>query len=213
MNRIRTLWRSRTALLSVVLCGLATAPRSQAAVVAYDIDALVNRSEFIVCGRVVAIESYWGSIGELGPVILTDVTLEVSEAWKGNPEGGRITLQLLGGRIGDRWQYCAESPRFASGEEVLVFARKYAGRLWATGWAQGKYRIVADRDRGTREVVGRKSGPIEGRTALESLRGRVVEILERARAEAENAAEKSAAGASGTADPRGTERADGEVKR
>jgi hypothetical protein len=119
-------------------------------------------------------------------VILSDVTIAVEETWKGaaekreNGENGEITIQLLGGRIGERWQYCADSPRYRAGEEVLVFARQWHERLWTTGWLQGKYRLA--RSAGGDCVIGKKKCPIDRTVSMEALRDRVRAIVRRAQA-------------------------------
>src|SRR5690606_41433473 len=58
-------------------------PAASAALVRYDLDSLVKKSDLIVRGRVVAQESYRGTFPGFGEVILTEVTIEVAGVWKG----------------------------------------------------------------------------------------------------------------------------------
>lgn len=153
---------SRKAIVLAILIAAASRDAT-AALVRYDVPSLARRSSLIICGKVTEIRSYWGMYGKLGPLILSDVTLRVDEVWKGEPAGTEVTVQLLGGRIGDRWQWCPDSPTFEKDEEVLVFLKKRRGKLWTTGWIQGKYRLARDASgsRRVRSVRGLPLGPDE----------------------------------------------------
>jgi len=170
------------ALALLLLIAGSGPPPSEAAVVQYDLEKLTQRSELIVRGEVIGIRSHWGTIGELGPLILTEVTVRVSEKWKGSLPGGEIAdeikVQLLGGRIGERWQFCADSPRFTKGEQVLLFARKWRGALWTTGWTQGKYQLAESREK-VLQVLGKKRCPIETTLPLATLRTKVRDIIQK----------------------------------
>ncbi|MCZ6793375.1 MAG: hypothetical protein O7J95_07160 [Planctomycetota bacterium] len=186
-------------LLPLALLVFAGGPGARAALVPYDLEQLSVRSTHIVCGKVTKVESYWGMMGQLGPVILTDVTLRVEERWKGDPRATEITVQFLGGKIGDRWQWCAESPRFEIGEEVLLFARPWNGRLWTSGWIQGKFRIERRSVPGSRpedpprteaSVRGRKGLPVAKRERLADVRSRVRGYIELAQKKTRRAARR-----------------------
>jgi hypothetical protein len=186
------------------------------ALVRLDLETLTAGSRYVVCGEVVELKSYWGELLDAGTVMLTDVRIRVREVWKdtpgkradvvrGKPADGsasdragdsaddgaegpleEITIQLLGGAIGERWQHCPESPRFEKGEEVLVFAREFNGKLWATGWLQGKYRLGRARAGGQTVTVvhGHPELPVRENTPAVELRAQVAQIVERDREKA-----------------------------
>lgn len=167
--------------LAAVLCATFAlgAPSLDAAVLPYDLDSLVSRSELIVRGRVTGLESFWGSFPGFGPVILTEVTIEIRELWKGSVDADskgvrRVRVRLLGGKIGDEWQSCPESPRFESGEEVVVFLRRFRDEVWTTGWFQGKYRVVEAAGRPL-SIRGARGAPLPAGTTLDALHGAVDE--------------------------------------
>jgi len=159
--------------LFLFLLSWLASPAASAALVRYDLDSLVKKSDLIVRGRVVAQESYRGTFPGFGEVILTEVTIEVAGVWKGilEPETDgkrRVRVQLLGGQIGDEWQLVPESPRYALHEEVLVFARRWREELWTTGWLQGKYRVV-EADDGSATIEGARGAPLPNGTRLDRL--------------------------------------------
>jgi len=80
-----------------------------------------------------------GPTGE--PPTASDATAATDRAAGAREPLREITLQFLGGAIGERWQHCPESPRYEKGERVLAFVRDLDGRLWTTGWLQGKYAV------------------------------------------------------------------------
>ena len=182
-----------------VLC-VTACPEGRAAVVELDLEKLTLRSSHIFCGEVVAIQSRWDDFLGLGRAMITDVRIKVSETWRDSPgkrpgliRGSRtgaktpggiteITIQYLGGRIGERWQKCSESPHFLRGEKVLVFARELNGALWSTGWFQGKYRLEssppATANTGKVLVMGAKHLPVRKTMELRTLRLQVRKILQ-----------------------------------
>lgn len=187
-----------------VLC-MSACPEGQAAVVELDLEKLALRSSHIFCGEVISIQSRWGNFLGLGRAMMTDVRIKVSETWRdspgkhpgiirgnqadaNNPNGiTEITIQYLGGRIGERWQKCAESPRFLRGEKVLIFATEFNGSLWATGWFQGKYRLDSSPSTTAGNtakvlVIGAKHLPVKKSVELRALQRQVREILLKKRA-------------------------------
>ena len=189
-------------LLLPLFALLVTTPRvAETALVSLSLEQLTARSGFVVRGEVLDVKSRWGALGGHGRVLLTDVRIRVSEVWKDTPghrpeilrrrsEGGttaahakieEITVQYLGGVIGQRWQLCPESPRYEKGEQVLVFARVLQGRLWTTGWMQGKYRVGHQRSAGrtVAVVAGDPRLPVHTTQPLSDLRARVRAIVAR----------------------------------
>lgn len=171
-------------LLAVTVILTALSRVSEGALVPLDLEKLTARSRFVVCGEVVGLRSFWGQLGKAGEVLFTDVRIRVSEVWKRPLERSQpgeikeITVRLLGGQIGERWQRCVESPRFEQGEKVLVFARLWQGSLWVTGWRQGKYRLTG---KGTAlQVEGKPHRPLSRPEPITRVRERVRALMERA---------------------------------
>jgi len=158
-----------------------------AALVKYDLETLSDKSLYVVCARVTGLESFEGRFGNQGPVILTDVSLDVQETWK-SPDAGKIankiTVRLLGGQIGDEWQRCPESPRYTLGEEVLVFVRRFRGKLWTTGWLQGKYRLTRNFS-DVRVVEGKNGLPLRSKRPLPDVEREVREFVRQSRKRSE----------------------------
>jgi hypothetical protein len=155
--------------------------------------ALAERSKYIVTGEVLELKSYRGQFLDLGEVIFTDVKIRVNRVLKGRPEGTEITVQVPGGEIGRSFQICPDAPRYEKGEKVLLFLREYNGRLWNTGWLQGKYRLI---DSAT-IVRGVEGLPVSADIPLSSLEAHLRGVIQ-ASSSAESPA-SSAAGAPSSA--------------
>jgi hypothetical protein len=116
--------------------------------VPYNFSILVEKSKHIVTGEVVNIHAYWAPFHDLGQVIHSDVTLRITRVLKSAGaevrEETELTIQILGGQVGAARQICLESAEYELGEKVLVFVREYNGKLWTTGWLQGKFRLTED---------------------------------------------------------------------
>ena len=82
--------------------------------------------------------------------IWTLTTFEVMETWKGDLPA-RITVRLIGGRAGHLISRVPGVPRFAQGEEVILFLEPKGEEFSVTSWAQGTFRI--SHDPSGREVV------------------------------------------------------------
>ena len=76
----------------------------------------------------------------------------------------RHEMQSLGGE--------AES-RLQTGEKVLVFAAPFNGRMWVTGWEQGKYTLKQSR------VLGRPGHPIGKDILTFPLKRRIERLLKK----------------------------------
>ena len=75
---------------------------------------------------------------------VTRVTFEPVEWWKGKTEERTVTLEFLGGPVGDGTiLIVAGMPRFLVGERYVLFW--VDGNRWVNpivGWNQGQYRVV-----------------------------------------------------------------------
>ena len=97
---------------------------------------LIDQSEYIVAGQVVAESSYWNPEMML---IYTDYTVEISEAVKNNPGTRVIIVRIIGGKIEDIQLAVTDQPRLKVGEDVLMHLRKGdQGKMRVLSGFQGK---------------------------------------------------------------------------
>lgn len=141
----------RRIVSAVVLAALVLGARGAGAsqVVHLDTRGLTHESSDIVIGTVGEQHAHWNAAHTM---IVTDVTIRVSEALKGGA-ATTLTLTQVGGEV-DGMRYSVDgAPRFKTGEEVLVFAwRDAAGRPQVDGLGQGKFDIRRDPATGARTV-------------------------------------------------------------
>lgn len=157
-----------------------TEPSATASLRELNLKQLCGKSDRVACGEVLEMRSYRGPFLNLGEIIFTDVTIRITEVIcgkfaNGELSEGKLTIQVAGGKIGDEFTICANSPRYERGEKVLVFLRPYNGRLWNTGWSHGKFRLrESTRNRVTVTTVeGRSGSPIVQTELLRVLRQRI----------------------------------------
>ena len=76
--------------------------------------------------------------------IWTLASFEVQEMWRGSASA-RITVRLLGGRVGNLTSSVSGVPRFRPGEEVVLFLEPTPrGDFAVVSWEQGTFRIHRD---------------------------------------------------------------------
>ena len=118
-------------------------------VVHLDTRGLTHESSDIVIGKVGEQRAHWNAAHTM---IVTDVTILVDQALKGGV-AGTLTLTQVGGEV-EGMRYDVEgSPRFTTGEDVLIFVwRDAQGRPQVDGLGQGKFEIRRDPATGERSV-------------------------------------------------------------
>ena len=89
--------------------------------------------------------------------IWTFTSFEVQEVWRGYVPA-RITVRLLGGRVGNLTSSVSGIPHFRPGEEVVLFLEpilKPGGRgdFSVVSWEQGSFRIHRDASSGQESVT------------------------------------------------------------
>jgi hypothetical protein len=104
-----------------------------------DLDELAAAASVIARVRCVAAESRW----EAGH-IWTFTTFEVVEPLKGAVQG-RLTVRLVGGKVGHLISTVDGAPRFRPGEDAVLFLEPaQRGEMTVVSWAQGTFRIARD---------------------------------------------------------------------
>jgi hypothetical protein len=107
------------------------------------IEQMARSAQFVVRAHCVANSVAWDA-GE----IWTFTTFAVDEKWKGpdavNPNS-YVSVRLLGGTVGNLTSTVSGVPRFASGEEVVLFLERTArGDFSIVSWMQGTFRVRRD---------------------------------------------------------------------
>lgn len=139
---------SRLLSTAVAVCLVFVSTLAQRGFFNVTAEDFLHQTRFIFVGTLIEKESYRS---EDGRFILTRHRFEVLDAIKGDP-GDRITITEYGGTVGDITMEVSHSPRYAAGQEYMVFSyvdpgnhdRTFAGPL-------GQLRVIADRS-GSRAV-------------------------------------------------------------
>jgi hypothetical protein len=135
-------------LIAVVSLTIAS-PARAIVYVSTDFPTLVAEARAIAVGRVVATEARWTDGRR---AIETLVTIEVEQYLKGDL-GQSVTLRTPGGQVGPYLSVMPGAPRFAEGDDVVLFLVGDAPALpHVLGLGQGVFRIVVD-PAGRRVVV------------------------------------------------------------
>lgn len=119
---------------------------------------LVGESDAIYRGRVTAVQArrVERADGE-GSVIKTFVTFAVERVLKG-PEQREVTLEFLGGTVGDETMTVSGMPKFSVGAREIVFVQKNGIQFCPlVALAHGRYRVLRD-EATAREHIARDNG-------------------------------------------------------
>ena len=112
---------------------------------------MVDRSDLVFVGKVVGSKAAWRTVGT-NRVIFTQVEFETGEVLKGRA-GKSVTLQFLGGTVGDVTLEVADVPRFGAGDRVLLFVEGNGIQFCPlVGVFHGKFGLRKDEKTG-RDIV------------------------------------------------------------
>ncbi len=93
------------------------------------------------------------SVGWDAREIWTFTSFDVQEVWQGSAQA-RISVRLLGGRVGNLTSSVSGVPRFRPGEEVVLFLeRTPRGDFSIVSWEQGTFRIRREAATGSESVT------------------------------------------------------------
>ncbi|MBI1356668.1 MAG: hypothetical protein GC160_20200 [Acidobacteria bacterium] len=127
------------ALLATSFC-FSPPPLAATLVPEVGFETLVADSEAIVHGTVVR---SWTAWDEGHAAIWTHYEVRVASWLKGSP-ASTIRISEPGGSVGGVHTQIVGAPRYAVGEEIVVFAhRTPIGYLRTSGWSQGKFVVSA----------------------------------------------------------------------
>jgi len=134
-------WRFISAGLTLLLASI---PMRGTTVVPPKFSELVNESDYIVRAVVKSVKSEWREKNQRRH-IYTWVELEVLEVINGTPPQP-LVLQMLGGRVGDDEMVIEGMPRFAVGQEDILFVRGNGRQFFPlTAAMHGRYPIVREK--------------------------------------------------------------------
>jgi hypothetical protein len=140
---------------------------------------MARTAQAIVRAKCVANSAQWEA-GEIWTV--TD--FESEETWKGSPPS-RLSVWLLGGRVGSITSTVSGVPRFRVGEEAVLFleATKF-GDYSVESWMQGTFRVSRDARTGGAIVTQDTAGfpafdPLSKHFEASGLRGVPLEAFRR----------------------------------
>ena len=131
-----------------------------------DLPELVHRADLVVHARAIEKKVYWNAAGTQ---IHTDTLFDILDHAKGQGQK-RLTVTMLGGRIGPVEMSADGTPVFEIGEEVLLFTSpRPDGMKNLVGYSQGVMRVHEDPQTG--EKVAASEVPV-GTTYLQDVGGR-----------------------------------------
>jgi hypothetical protein len=109
---------------------------------------LSRAAHAVVRARCVTSSTRWDA-GE----IWTFTTFDIEEIWKGSAPA-QITVRLLGGQAGNFTSTVSGVPRFAPGEELILFLEHTTAQDFSiVSWMQGTFRIGRSRATGEETVT------------------------------------------------------------
>lgn len=156
---IETMKKSAKALrrwFAVVAMGLGLATANATTVIPPTFEEMTDRAELIFVGKVVSSRAEWRTVGT-NRVIFTVVEFERQEVLKGEA-GKTVTLQFLGGTIGDVTLEIAGVPKFNTGYREFLFVERNGVQFCPlVGAFHGKFGVRKDQKSG-RDILVRYNG-------------------------------------------------------
>lgn len=144
--RIQTKTASKRPLIQLgllVVSLLAVPPAKSTTLIRMSIAQMTHAARLVVRARCLSNSTSWDA-GE----IWTFTSFAVEETWKGGSNANSdpyISVRLLGGTAGALTSNVSGIPRFASGEEVVLFLeRTTRGDFSVVSWVQGTFRVRRD---------------------------------------------------------------------
>jgi len=126
--------------LLLLLCLAFVGQSASAMIVRVSLDDMVQQSADIVQGRVISRESRWN---DDHTAIVTNIRVAVDESWAGKSSAGKtLTIQTLGGVVGEIGEVVEHQPVFGATEEVVLFLGVDAeGKPRVHNDEQGKFAV------------------------------------------------------------------------
>jgi hypothetical protein len=106
--------------------------------VAMTAEELIEHSEAVIQGKVIAQRSHWD---EQGKMVVTDTTVHVTDTIVGVPREFE-TVRTLGGSVGRFHVQAIGFPQLNKGEQVILFVQSSDGVSRIVGHQQGHFEVV-----------------------------------------------------------------------
>lgn len=139
--------RTKLLLIFVVIAILGLNSITIAQEQIYTLASLTKSSDAIIQGKVISIKYYEKEPGRIYSII----TIKVEETIKGIvPKDHEITLEHLGGVLGEIRQIVPQLPQFVENEKSILFLKRYTSEKNPMGFydllgsSQGKFNIITD---------------------------------------------------------------------
>ena len=146
----------------VVLCtvlSLSISGASGTTVIPPTFEEMVDRAELVFIGKVASFRAEWRTVGT-DRAIFTLVEFETQEVMKGNA-GKTVTLQFLGGTMGDVTLEVAGVPKFRAGDRVILFVEGNGNQICPiVGVFHGKFGLRKDDKTGSEIVLMHHGKPL-----------------------------------------------------
>lgn len=132
------------AIAAAACIGLHAIPLAASTFVAMTQDELISRSDRVIQGEVVNVQSRWSQSGR---VVVSDATVRVDEVLIGDSPQV-VQVRTFGGRVNDFVMETHGFPAFETGEKVLLYLYEEPsdGSLRVLGYQQGQFRVVTRLD-------------------------------------------------------------------
>ena len=166
-----------TTVLAALVVALAGSPASaQDGVVELTFDDLIQRAPAIVVATVTGRRAEWESYGT-SKLIVTKVSLQVEQVLRGSAPR-ELTIEVLGGTIGEETLHVSDVPEFTvGGREVLFLNNAPHAVSPLVGSDQGRFRVINESATGTARVVTRGYAPLVAVSDIGTERVRAVSSL------------------------------------
>jgi hypothetical protein len=147
-----TICLRKLSVVAWVIVWAAITDASATTVIPPTFEEMADRAELVFVGKAVASRAEWRTVGS-DRVIFTLVEFETQEVLKGNA-GKSVTLQFLGGTIGDMTLEVTGVPRFKAGDRVILFVEKNGVQFCPlVGVFHGKFGLRKDEKTGHDIIV------------------------------------------------------------
>jgi hypothetical protein len=122
-------------------------------------EEMTDRAELIFVGKVVRSRAEWRQVGPKR-AIYTVVEFETEETLKGNSTP-TVSLQFLGGTVGDVTMEISEVPKFKAGDRELLFVARNGVRFSPiVGVFHGKFGVQKDPTTGRESILRHNKKPL-----------------------------------------------------
>jgi len=138
---------------------LLAAPAAATTVIPLTTRDLARKADIICTGTCVRSQSFLDRSLSDAQRINTNYLIQVDKTLKGDPQQFLVVTEW-GGQVGEVLQWIAGTPRYETGEKVLVFLKKTSGGIVTIGMSQGKYHVYKEKGTG-KEMVRRDLSGLE----------------------------------------------------